>query len=125
MNIKQWGMRAVPHVTWRVENGSILDTSGKAKLQRSLWRNERLCSVCSWRMNSDRVEDVKVHSTFDQEWGHILVGGMSELLWGEGCRGENAHRLHPVRVGLEALKCHNFVQKPTGWHSMFLNSKVT
>lgn len=35
-----------------------------------------LCSVCSWRVDSGQGVGTG---------GHILAGGMSELLWADGC----------------------------------------
>lgn len=41
--------------------------------------------------------------------GYLLVGGMSELLWRERYRGENAHCWCQVRVGSETLKSDEFI----------------
>lgn len=38
---------------------------------------------------------------------HILAGGMSELLWVDGCRGENGHQGKVMRNGNLITLCRN------------------
>lgn len=87
---------------------------GQGQIGESLWRSAFvLFAPVGWAATDVKdVEGISVHSAFDGEWDKGVPSSrwnVSELLWRERYRGENAHCWCQVRVGSETLKSDEFI----------------